>query len=125
MAKSVKRFRANVKIGAKGKVILPLLNVLRSIKPEQRQILLAHFDDSTRDLIYNTISEVLKSERIPLRQRLSLKTKLDPFKSDLRYLTHPRKGKSGKKKRLNQIGGGPMNHILKAAIPLLLNIFPQ
>ena len=117
--------KKKVKIGAEGKVILPLLNVLRSIKPEQRQILLAHINDKTRDLIYKTISEVLNSERVPFKERLRLKKNLEPYKGDLRYLTHPKKAKKGKEKKLNQIGGGPMNHILKAAIPLLLNLFPE
>lgn len=114
-----------VALGKSANIILPLLNVLRTIKPDQRQILFAHFDDKTRDQIYKVIGEVLKSQRVPVRERLSLKGKLKPFKKDLRYLTESKRSKVQKRKRLSEIGGKPMNHILKTAIPLLLNLFPQ
>lgn len=107
------------------KVLLPLLHVLKSVKPEQRQILLAHLDDDTRDLLYGTITEVLRSSKVPFRKRLFLKSKLEPYKRDLRYLSNPQKSKIEKRKKLSQMGAGPMQLILRTAIPLLLNLFPK
>ena len=114
-----------VQVGKKQSLILPLLNVLRSVKADARQIILAHLDDKTRDLIYETIAKVLQSgEKIPPRRRANLKFQLSPYKDDLRVITHPKKSTKQKRKRLEQIGGKPMQHIIAAAIPLLLNLFP-
>jgi hypothetical protein len=106
-------------------VVLPLLHVLKSVKPEHRVILLAHLDDSSRDALYEAINQVLCSEKIPVRKRLFLKSKLEPYKGHLRYLADAKKGPVGKKKRLAQIGGGPMTHVLREAVPLLLDLFPK
>jgi hypothetical protein len=110
----------------KKRVLLPLLQVLKSMKPEYRVIILSHLDDETRDSLYETITDVLNSDRVPFRRRLYLKSKLSPYKDHLRYLADRNKNSGyGKKKRLAQVGGGPMSHVLKTAIPLLLNIFPK
>ena len=106
-------------------VLLPLLNALRSVEPKQRIILMAHFDDKTRDAIYETIAHVLKSEKVPFAKRLFLKSKLTPYKSQLRILANKKKGSLQKKKKLAQIGGGPMSHVLSTAVPLLLNLFSK
>lgn len=112
--------------GAKKKaVVLPLLHALKSIKPEHRVIILAHLDDETRDALYEAITHVLRSDRIPFRKRLFLKSKLKPYKNHLRYLTSEKRSGEQKKKRLTQIGGGPMAYVLREAIPLLLDVFPR
>lgn len=95
------------------------------MKPEHRMIMLAHLDDKTRDGIYETITHVLKSDAVPFRKRLFLKSKLAPHKKELRYLADRKKGPVQKRRKLAQIGGGPMTHVLKTAIPLLLNIFSK
>lgn len=110
-------------LGRQKKVLLPLLEVLKTVKPDQRVILLAHLDDKTRDLLYQTIQRVLTSDRIPFRKRLFLKSKLNNYKHDLRYLADQRKSPGAKKRKLAQVGAGPMTYILRAAIPLLLNVF--
>ncbi len=104
---------------------MPLLHVLRSLKPEKRVILLAHLDDGTRDRLYETISHVLRSDKVPFAKRLFLKSKLGPFKKDLRYLADTRRTSTQKKRRLAQIGGGPMTHVLGTAISLLLNLYSK
>lgn len=109
----------------RSKVVLPLLHVLKSIKPEQRQIILAHLDDSARDALYQTIGEVLRSDRVPFAKRLFLKSKLGPHRNDFRYLASPNKSATQKRKKLAQIGAGPMTHLLRTAIPLLMNLFPK
>ena len=105
--------------------MLPLLHVLRTIRPEQRVILLAHFDDQTRDALYATIGQVLKSNKVPIRNRLLLKAKLFAHKDKLRYLADKKKTSTSKRRKLAQIGGSPMKYILKTAIPLLLNLFTE
>jgi hypothetical protein len=119
---------AEVKRNTKKGVLLPLLHVLKSLKPDYRVIILSHLDDATRDAIYKTITQVLSSDKVPAKRRLYLKSRLSPYKNHLRYLATCKPGKRCqhlKKKRLTQIGGGPMSHVLKTAIPLLLNLFPK
>ena len=106
-------------------VLLPLLNILMGLPSEKRIILLNHLDESTKDGIYKCIRSVLHSDEVSLRRRLFLKTKLQPYKSHLRYLARSSKNSSKvlKTRRLTQIGGGPMEVILRTAVPMLLNIF--
>lgn len=106
-------------------MILPLLNALRSIPHDKRVILLAHLNDSTKDHIYEAVTRVLKSDRVPFAKRLFLKSKLGPYKVPLRYLADKKTSPTRKRQALAQIGGGPMTHILGTAIPLLLNLFPK
>lgn len=103
--------------------LIPLLHVLNTLKPEHRIILLAHFDDKTRDGLYQTIQKVLVSDRMPLRKRLFLKTKLAPYKREFLQLARDARSNVKKKKTLTQVGGSPMRYVLQAAIPLLLNTF--
>jgi hypothetical protein len=105
------------------KIVLPLLGLLKGMKSSQRVILLSHLDDKTRDALYQTINSVLKSETVPARKRLFLRTKLLPFKSELRYLASKTKTSSQKRKKLTQMGGAPLGYILATAIPLLLNLY--
>ena len=105
------------------KVLLPLLSLLKGMRSSQRVILLSHLDDKTRDALYQTINSVLKSEAVPARKRMFLRSKLLPFKADLRYLASRRKTSSQKKKKLTQMGGAPLGYILATAIPLLLNLY--
>jgi hypothetical protein len=111
--------------GGKKSVVLPLLHVLKSVKPEHRVILLAHLDDPSRDALYEAINRVLKSDKLPARRRRFLKSKLEPYKDHLRYLADASKSPARKKKRLTQIGGGPMTYVLRDAVPLLLDLFPK
>ena len=106
-------------------VALPLLYALKTMRPEQRVIVLAHLDDVSKDLLYQTINKVLSSEELPFRRRLQLRDKLRPYRSQLRYLADGKKTPQQKRERLTQIGGGPMGHVLKEALPLLLHLFPK
>lgn len=111
--------------GKQNRVLLPLLEVLKSVKPDQRVIILAHLDDQTRDLLYKTIYKVINSDKIPFAKRRFLNSKLTPFKNELRDLGDANKTLFQKKKRLIQVGGGPMSYVLRAAIPLILDTFPK
>ena len=105
------------------KVVLPLLALLKGMKSSQRVILLSHLDDKTRDALYQTINSVLKSDSVPARKRIFLRTKLLPFKAELRFLASRTKTPSQKRKKLTQMGGAPLGYILATAIPLLLNLY--
>lgn len=111
-------------IGKKQQVMLPLLHVLKSIKPAHRIIILAHLDDKTRDALYATIMRVLQSSKVPLETRLKLKSQLKKYQKDLRYLADRSKSDRVKKRKLVALGGSPMRQVLNTAIPLLMNMFP-
>lgn len=104
-------------------VLLPLLAVLKTMKPEHRVIVLSHFDDVTRDAIYEAITHVLLSERIPFRKRLELRRRLRPYKNELRGFSDSGKSSTWKKRQLVQMGAGPMTHVLRATVPLLLDLY--
>lgn len=107
------------------KSLIPLLHVLKSIKSSDRVIILAHLDDKTRDAIYKTVSQVLKSKKLPIQNRLHLRDKLNTFKTDFRYITSSNGCQSKKKKKLTQLGGNPLSLVLDNALPLMLDLFPR
>ncbi len=104
-------------------VILPLIGALKDMRPDQRIIVMHHLDDETRDRLYEVIEHALCDTRLPPRRRTHLRTKLMPHKHDWRYIIDPRRPPNMRKKKLLQLGGGPFSHILRAAVPLLLDIF--
>lgn len=114
---------ARVRHHARRRAMIPLLSVLKSMRPEHRIVVLAHLDDATRDAIYETITDVLQSDKVPIQRRLFLRSKLADHRSDLRYLTDKKRSKIGKKKKLTQVGGAPMYHVLRAALPLMLQLY--
>lgn len=104
--------------------ILPLLEALKTVKPHFRVILLGHLDDRTRDALYQTVTKVLRADH-DRRSKLRLRKLLGAYKDQLRDLgAESRKSANHKKKTLAQIGAGPMSHVLKSAIPLLLTKLP-
>ena len=108
--------------------LLPLLEVLKTIRPEKRIILLSHFDDQTRDGIYKTIVDVQSSARVPKSKRKRVVKTLAPFKKQLNVIAGKRYSRGAKNKSLAQMGGGPMTKVLKTAIPMMLNnlnLFPK
>ena len=105
--------------------LIPLLNVLKSLSSNDRIIILAHLDDETRDLLYLTISSVLRSEKVPIETRLKLKKKLLPHKAKFRVVTRQDASSQLRKKKLHQLGGSPLKLMIDTALPLMLNLFPK
>lgn len=105
--------------------LIPLLNILKSMKSKDRIIILAHLDEETRDALCATINSVLTSAKVPIETKLKLKKKLYRHKDDFRHLSSEEATTSSKKKKLSQLGGNPMKVVLDAALPLLLDLFPK
>ena len=103
--------------------LLPFLQTLKQLRPAQRSILLAHIDDVSCEMLYETISNVLRNGKVTPAQQKRLKKALLPHKSCLRTLMSKTCSKQRKRHNLNQIGGFPLGTILATAIPLLLNLF--
>lgn len=108
---------------SRAKQLLPLLRALQAVPPAFRVIILSHFDDKTRDGIYETINTTLQSEHVPFRKRLFLRSKLANFRREFRTLSNPKASSSEKKRKLCMVGAGPMQHLLRAAVPLLINTY--
>lgn len=108
------------------KHVLPLLGVLKSLKPADRVIVLSHLDDITRDRLYETINHVLSTASpLPAAKKTLLKKRLWKHRDDLRFVTDARKRAGERRKRLLQMGGAPMGYLLKTAVPLLLNLYSK
>lgn len=104
--------------------ILPLLSILRSIRPEQRIILLSHFDLKTKDAICSAISFTLSTEKLSKQKKRRMVKKLEPHMREILPIIR-QTPVAARRKRLMQVGAGPMKHILNATIPLLLDVFPK
>jgi len=108
------------------KYVLPLLGVLKTLKPADRIIVLSHLDDITRDRLYETINHVLSTASpLPAAKKKLLKRRLWKHRDDLRFVTDANKRSGERKKRLLQMGGAPMGYLLKTAVPLLLNLYSK
>ena len=107
----------------KRQIILPLLHILRQIKPEYRIILLAHFDNATKDSIYEVITDILTTEKIPFEHRLKLKKDLSPYKNRLQQVVRRKVYSDRDRNKLPQIGGGPMTSLFDSALPYLLDLY--
>jgi len=101
---------------------LSLLQALKSVRPECRDKLLEHLNDSGCEILFETIKNVLRNDKVKAHSRAKLKKVLAPHKNALRYISKKGKPLTLKKKRLRQIGGNPLTSILTTAIPLLLQI---
>lgn len=104
-------------------VMLPLIKVLHTMKPAHRIIVFEHLDDKTRDRIYAVIQHTLQCDKLPCNKRSFLRRKLSPYQQEFRELADKKSGRRKKKKLLLQMGGGPMQHVLGAAIPVMLDVF--
>lgn len=107
--------------------LLPLLAVLKSISANKRIVLISYLSDSIRDGLYELIVEVNSSKKIPLTLRQDLAKKLRPYRKHLYPMLHKKPPTSSKArlKRLVHLGGSPMKHIMKLAVPYLFNMIPK
>lgn len=112
-------------MGKKKKIkhILPLVKTLQDIKPRKnRSILLSHLDDEACQALYETIFNVLYSDKLHPSVRQKLKRILKHYKKPIEYLGNKRHKASLKRKRLVAMGGFPLTAILSAAVPLLIDL---
>lgn len=103
--------------------LLPMLQVLKSIKPDDRIILLNHFNDEAKDNIYKTINHVLNSDVVRGGRKKRLRNKLAPYRKSLEYLSSPRSTVQGRRRRVVQLGGHPLSYVLSTALPMFVNLF--
>ncbi len=105
--------------------LLPLLQVLKSMKPADRIIMMSHLSNEAKDVLFKTVTHVMSSNNLSGGRRRLLKSKLAPYKNILTYFTSSRSTPAGRRKRVVQLGGSPMNYILGAALPLFVNLFAK
>ncbi len=105
---------------------IPLFQVLATLNPARRVILLAHLNDETRDQIYQVVNHVLSGgPSMTVRKRRFLRSRLGPYKRHFRDLTNPRASKRRRKKAMYQVGGAPMTTVLRTAVPILFHIYSR
>ncbi len=95
------------------------------MKAEDRIIMMSHLNNEAKDALYKTVTHVMSSENLSGGRRNRLKSKLSPYKKILSYFSSSRSTPSGRRKRVVQLGGSPMNYILNAALPLFVNLFAK
>lgn len=99
---------------------IPLLQTLKELKPTHRSIMLGHMNDESCEAIYKAVRNVLQSNKIGTKEKKNLRSKLLPYKNEVRALSNDKKSRKSKRKTLLQLGGFPLSTILSVAIPLLL-----
>jgi hypothetical protein len=104
------------------RAMLPFLQVLKDLSPNQRAIILAHIDEASCETIYETVSNVLKNRSVSDTDARKLRKILAPHKGCLRSLASKRLSSTQKRRKLYTIGGLPLGTILGVGIPLLLNL---
>jgi len=105
------------------KKLLPLLQVLKNIKPiHRRKTLIKHLDDPTCQSLYELVHNVLSNKKIAPRRVNKLQKSLARHKDDLRYIARYSGKKSIKREKLASMGGFPFTALLSAAIPLLTSL---
>jgi len=120
-----RRSRAGLFSKNRLKVTLPLLHCLERMQPTHRSVILAHLDEPSREDIYQSVGEVLRSPEVPDARRLRLKRLLRPYKDNLRYLAREKASPVVKREKLKLIGGDGIKPVLSTAVPLLLDAFKR
>ena len=125
----VRKFKADKKRLQSDKkrlrAMLPFLQILKDLTPNQRAIILAHINDSSCEAIYETVSNVLRNKSVSEADARKLKRFLAPHKTCLRSLASKRLSSTQKRRKLYQIGGLPLATILGVGIPLLLSLIKK
>ena len=99
---------------------VPLLQVLKDIKPDQRTIILGSLDTKACTTISNCIRQVIKNKKLNKKTKNKLLKVLGPQKDLLRNIIS--EAKLSKKKELLPKLGGSLSLVLATAIPILLDI---
>lgn len=102
-----------------------MLQALKSMKPDDRIILMSHLNDKAKDALYETVAQVLQNEKLPEGKRRSLIRKLKPHKEAVRKLALNRHRPASRRRSVVQLGGSPMGYVLDAALPLFVSLFAQ
>lgn len=105
------------------KKILPFLETLQDVKCGQnRSILLSHLNDEACQTLYQTIANILASDRLHPTVKEKLKNLLRDHKDSFLNIVDEEKSSALKKKELMKIGGFPLSAVLAAAVPLMLDL---
>ena len=114
---------------AKYKKHIPLFQILKELKPYQRQIILDHLDNDSCESLSYCIATVLKSKnkKISDQNKKELGSCIKDNKSLIIRILKEGKGSShrqhlSKKRALAKIGGNPLGLILTTAIPILMEL---
>jgi len=103
---------------------LPLIQVLKELKPYQRQILVEHLDEDACKTLGFCVSTVLKKGG-GLSNRNQIKCCVKSNKLLIGKIIKPNKTKregKAKQQALALFGGNPLALILSTAIPILLDL---
>ena len=121
--KSKKAKQARQMPRAKLQKVLPLLRSLKNAPAKHRPALLSTMNNTSCNVIYDAIHNVLSSPYLPPKKKKQLKKTLLPYKKELRYLANNTNCPITRKKRLIKMGGVfPFAAILKTAIPLVMSL---
>jgi len=109
---------------SKLRTYLPLIQVLKELKPYQRQLVVEHLDSEACQTLGFCLSTVLQKGS-NLSNKNQIKCCVKANKVLIGKILKPPKSKKGQKAKqqaLTLFGGSPLALILTTAIPMLLNL---
>ena len=105
---------------------IPLFQVLKELKPYQRQIILDHLDNTSCKSVASCVASLLKkSSKVSPQQKKAIALAVKAQKNHFEKIISPGKNSKQLKKDLTRVGGGPLGLILGAAIPLLVDLIAR
>lgn len=99
--------------------LAPLLQALKNASEEDRLSICKHLDSTGCEKVFEGVFNALHNKKVDLGFRAQLKKDLAQHKNGLRYICKSNKPTERKKRRLIQLGEGPIRCILAAVLPLL------
>lgn len=95
------------------------LHALYNVDPCYRSVIIKHFDKRSRNLVLRVFKNVIQDKtKMDDKCKKHVKECLSPYKDKLRSLI---KAQLPKADQLSRVGGKPMDVVLSAAIPDILD----
>jgi len=99
---------------------MPLLNVLKTLNKQKREIILNHIDSSSRESFYACLSKIVyPDDNLTKMKRKKLRKKLEKHQSALRDLVKKKISKRKKRELLLSLGDKTISFILDTSLPLI------
>lgn len=103
------------------KETIPMLEILKELKPYQRQIIIEHLDDGACESLQECLTTVLKKGQNSTYKKKISKC-INENRKTFEHILAVKKNKKNQRKLLARVGGNPLGFILSAAVPLLLDL---
>lgn len=107
---------------SKGKKSLPLLRILKRLKPFEKSVIINYLNDEGIEILSNFVYNSLYHIRLSKSSKSKLKRRLKFSKKDLLCIADPNCNLEERKKRIKKQSGSGIGILLSALLPTLATI---